>query len=152
MKFCFRESEYPNFKVTVFMFPIYLYRYVKPFVFYNASFGEGTGPIYFLDLACIGNGTFLPDCRYTASSSYTHYADVSVFCAGKLLFFVSLFSFCFNLLSAKVTNVVELSSSAEHFVLMLSHYDYSDVRRTSVFCRQHISKMTSTPKAVSQIQ
>ena len=49
----------------------------------NASFGQGSGPIYLDSLVCTGTEPTLLDCRYSQFHSCFHEDDVSVRCQGE---------------------------------------------------------------------
>ena len=46
----------------------------------SAFYGQGTGPIYLDDVACVGNESRLSDCAYTSQHNCVHGEDVGVQC------------------------------------------------------------------------
>lgn len=59
----------------------------EPTVLYNASFGEGNGPIYLDGVTCSGNETKLFDCSFKTlqhANGCDHSEDVGVRCHGTI--------------------------------------------------------------------
>ena len=51
-------------------------------IFWNAYFGQGSGPVVFRYLGCTGNEYRLEDCTYSSSPYYaSHTTDVGVKCS-----------------------------------------------------------------------
>ena len=50
-------------------------------IFWNAYFGQGSGPVVFYYLGCSGNEYRLEDCTYSSSYYASHTADVGVKCS-----------------------------------------------------------------------
>ena len=49
----------------------------------NAAFGQGTGPIFLDNFACIGSEAVLTNCTHdTHTADCTHFEDASVTCKG----------------------------------------------------------------------
>ena len=49
-------------------------------IFFNASFGEGTGPILMDNVTCNGSELKLVDCMYDDTTGNTHAKDAGVQC------------------------------------------------------------------------
>ena len=47
----------------------------------RAYFGRGSGPIYFDEVACIGDETSIFDCPHIIRHDCSHYEDASVICS-----------------------------------------------------------------------
>ena len=53
-------------------------------VYWSARYGQGTGPIWFDDIDCLGNESSLLSCRHNGVGNHNcdHNQDVSVLCRG----------------------------------------------------------------------
>uniref|UniRef100_A0A1X7VTW1 Deleted in malignant brain tumors 1 protein-like n=1 Tax=Amphimedon queenslandica TaxID=400682 RepID=A0A1X7VTW1_AMPQE len=57
----------------------------RALIFWNAYFGQGSGPVLFHYLGCNGNEDRLEHCTYSTSFSVSHTTDVSVKCSERVL-------------------------------------------------------------------